>query len=297
MARAPVSRPNPTRIDTASKPKPAETKRPIRGTRRQSRAGTLGSRKPPATEPAESPPRPPAARGQPQPAGGTTTLIMIKTRPRRVLIAQPFRFRPRSPAGGPPSPRPHPFLLLSSPISRAEPIQDGNGYKKNPQIRGYQIRWARIRVWNCTRGHGHGYNPKPNGYLETGLKICYPNPQTRADMWARPPLYIKHLGFQFHSFLSLPPFPIPPLPAATPTRDLRPAAPAPSRAEPASPLRRPLRPPEPARPPTLCAIPSWRAPFIPPRPRASLQHQRAATYCSTSSLPLGRAPAGRHGPV
>ena len=37
--------------------------------------------------------------------------------------------------------------------------------------RGYPTRWARIRVWVCARGRGHGYDSKPNGYFITGLKI------------------------------------------------------------------------------------------------------------------------------
>ena len=43
--------------------------------------------------------------------------------------------------------------------------------RKNPQIRGYRTRWARIRVWVCTCGHGRGYNFKSNGYLLTDFKI------------------------------------------------------------------------------------------------------------------------------
>ena len=43
--------------------------------------------------------------------------------------------------------------------------------RKNPQIRGYRTRWAWIRVWVYARGHGRGYNFKPNGYLLTGFKI------------------------------------------------------------------------------------------------------------------------------
>ena len=69
-------------------------------------------------------------------------------------------------------------LDVAAPSPRRTGVGMATG-TKYLRTRRYQTRRARIRVWVCVRGYGRGYNSKPNGYLQTGLKNWYPNPQTR----------------------------------------------------------------------------------------------------------------------
>ena len=102
------------------------------------------------------------------------TWLQIPPRARLVLLRLPripCGFEAPAPSFLPPGPGPDLDRELCSCLTaRATLPQDGNG-TKYPQIRGYRTRWTRIRVWFCTRGHGHGYNFKPNGYLLTDFKI------------------------------------------------------------------------------------------------------------------------------
>jgi hypothetical protein len=64
---------------------------------------------------------------------------------------------------------------------------------KYPRTRGYQTRWARMRIWVCARKRGRGYNPKPNGYLLTDLKKCYPRPQNPLRVLTHGPNMLNYI--------------------------------------------------------------------------------------------------------